>query len=216
MTSNCSLARPLGGFRAGAFRLHVAFMVSPRKLLRLRMRRVQRRLKAGSSRLLLPSRRLQARFRRFRRATQQAAEGLFQLGGFVRAMGRAQRKRRRETARFIPVRHVGAEVGKPAEPRTELPTGEPQPSAPRHADERTIRRTAERQQHGISTEEMLARYEAGLNPGGLHQRARPSSPETEGRSRESAHAHAYDDEPPDPKIRRPGHTRGMSTKRAGS
>lgn len=85
-----------------------------------------------------------------------------------------------------------------------------------HADERTIRRTAERQQHGISTDEMLARYEAGLNPGGLHQKARPSSPETEGKARETLHAHAYDEEPPDPKIRRPGHTRGMSTKRAGS
>lgn len=85
-----------------------------------------------------------------------------------------------------------------------------------HADERTIRRTAEHQRGGISTEEMHARYEGGLNPGGIHGRASRTSPDTEGRARDVAHAHTYDEEPPDPKIRRPGHSRYMSSKRAGS
>lgn len=93
---------------------------------------------------------------------------------------------------------------------------EPVATPGQHADERTIRRTAEHQRGGMSTDEMLERYESGLHAGGMHSGATKSSPETEGRARESAHAHAYDDEPPDPKLRRPGHTRGMSTKRAGS
>jgi hypothetical protein len=38
-----------------------------------------------------------------------------------------------------------------------------------HADERTIRRTAEAQDGGISSEESRAAYERGDNPGGLHQ-----------------------------------------------
>lgn len=78
-----------------------------------------------------------------------------------------------------------------------------------HADERTIRRMAEHQGGGISTDEMLARYEAGLNPGGLHGRAmreRLASDEIRHGS----------DEPDDPKARRPGHERHMPAHRRGS
>lgn len=89
--------------------------------------------------------------------------------------------------------------------------------APQHADERTIRRTAEHQQGGMSTEEMHARYDEGRHPGGLHEQAtKPPEDLGEGRLRESPHAHPYDDEPPDPKLRRPGHGRSMSSKRAGA
>ena len=89
--------------------------------------------------------------------------------------------------------------------------------APQHADERTIRRTAEHQQGGLSTEEMHARYDEGRHPGGLHEQAtKPPEDVAPGRLRESLHAHPYDDEPPDPKLRRPGHGRAMSSKRAGA
>ena len=47
-----------------------------------------------------------------------------------------------------------------------------------HADERTIRRIAEAQAGGISSQESAARYERGENPGGLHHKA-PLPPEAE-------------------------------------
>mgnify|MGYP007078503691 CR=1 FL=1 len=96
------------------------------------------------------------------------------------------------------------------------PSG-PAMQAPVHADERTIRQAAEREHGGIGTDEMRARYETGEHPGGLHEKA-PVPPEdvAEGRLRASPHAHPYDDEPPDPKLRRPGHRRAMSSKRAGA
>jgi len=91
------------------------------------------------------------------------------------------------------------------------------PEEPQHADEKTIRRKAESEGGGMSTEEMRARYDDGRHPGGLHEQAeKPPEDLAEGRMRESPHAHPYDDEPPDPKLRRPGHERGMSTKRAGA
>lgn len=90
-------------------------------------------------------------------------------------------------------------------------------SEPEHADERTIRRIAEEQVGGMSTDEMIERYESGEHPGGMQGGALvPPEGLEEGRVRESLHAHPYDDEPPDPKLRRPGHRRGMSTQRAGS
>ena len=42
-----------------------------------------------------------------------------------------------------------------------------------HADERTIRRIAEAQAGGISSQESDARYERGENPGGIHHKAPP-------------------------------------------
>jgi hypothetical protein len=47
------------------------------------------------------------------------------------------------------------------------------------ADERTIRRTAERQAGGMSSQESDARYVSGENPGGLHQKARRPEPDSE-------------------------------------
>lgn len=47
------------------------------------------------------------------------------------------------------------------------------------ADERTIRRIAEKQAGGISTAEGVARYERGENPGGLHHKARRPLPDAE-------------------------------------
>lgn len=86
-----------------------------------------------------------------------------------------------------------------------------------HADERTIRQAAEHERGGIGTGEMHARYETGDHPGGLHEKAaKPPEDQVGGRLREKPHAHPYDDEPPDPKTRRPGHRRAMSSKRAGA
>ena len=42
-----------------------------------------------------------------------------------------------------------------------------------HADERTIRRIAEAQMGGVSSQESDARYQRGENPGGIHQKAPP-------------------------------------------
>ncbi|UQA58272.1 hypothetical protein [Polyangium aurulentum] len=47
------------------------------------------------------------------------------------------------------------------------------------ADERTMRRIAERQAGGISSQESDARYVSGENPGGLHQKARRPEPDSE-------------------------------------
>lgn len=93
----------------------------------------------------------------------------------------------------------------------------PHNDQPEHADERTIRRIAEEQVGGMSTDEMLERYESGEHPGGMQGGAFiPPEDMEEGKVRESLHAEPYDDEPADPKMRRPGHRRGMSTQRAGS
>lgn len=141
----------------------------------------------------------------------QARDGIVSLGGFFREIERAQRKRKQTPSRRVDVRGRERQAERPETSAALMTAPEAQ-----HADERTIRRTAEHQRGGMSTEEMHARYDSGVNPGGIHQGATRSSPETEGRARETAHAHAFDEEPPDPKIRRPGHGRGMSTKRAGS
>jgi len=55
------------------------------------------------------------------------------------------------------------------------------PPAPMHADERTIRRIAEAQRGGLSSEESAARYARGENPGGRHHKAvrRDEGPERE-------------------------------------
>ncbi len=47
------------------------------------------------------------------------------------------------------------------------------------ADERTIRRIAEQQAGGISSQEGSARYERGENPGGLHHKAQRLPPDAE-------------------------------------
>ena len=52
-----------------------------------------------------------------------------------------------------------------------------EPAARAHADERTIRRIAEAELGGISSEESVARYARGENPGGLHHKAQPVEPE---------------------------------------
>jgi hypothetical protein len=50
---------------------------------------------------------------------------------------------------------------------------------PETADERTIRRVAEAQAGGISSQESDARYERGENPGGLHHKAERPPPDAE-------------------------------------
>jgi hypothetical protein len=50
-------------------------------------------------------------------------------------------------------------------------SGPARPRAPEHADERTLRRTAEAQRGGLSSEESAARYARGDNPGGTHRKA---------------------------------------------
>jgi len=56
-----------------------------------------------------------------------------------------------------------------------------------HADERTIRRTAEAEFGGMSSEESRRAYENGENPGGLHRGgARPRTPHHEGRLESNA------------------------------
>lgn len=54
------------------------------------------------------------------------------------------------------------------------PTVPSQP--PAHADEKTIRHLAEVQLGGSSTEESLAAFQEGRNPGGLHHRGHPTAP----------------------------------------
>jgi hypothetical protein len=100
-------------------------------------------------------------------------------------------------------RHAGEREKEPraAESAPHAPT-------PGVADERTIRRTAERQDHGLSTEELRARWAGGLNPGGTHGRAVNLAPDGD---RDEPW-----DEPDDPKMRRPGHDRHMPATRRGS
>jgi hypothetical protein len=50
---------------------------------------------------------------------------------------------------------------------------------PSEADERTIRRIAEAQSGGISSQESDARYESGEHPGGLHGKAVRPPPDAE-------------------------------------
>ncbi len=50
---------------------------------------------------------------------------------------------------------------------------------PQTADERTIRRIAEAQAGGISSQESDARYESGEHPGGLHGKAFRPPPDAE-------------------------------------
>ncbi|MFT3770722.1 MAG: hypothetical protein QM820_35310 [Minicystis sp.] len=59
------------------------------------------------------------------------------------------------------------------------PPDQRQPKAiPKVADERTMRRIAEAQNGGISSEEGMNRWLRGENPGGLHHKA-PRSPDEE-------------------------------------
>src|SRR5437899_1160981 len=44
-----------------------------------------------------------------------------------------------------------------------------------HADERTIRRIAEEQDGGVSSERSVQAYARGENPGGLHHKGSPAS-----------------------------------------
>lgn len=53
------------------------------------------------------------------------------------------------------------------------------PSIPKTSDERTMRRIAEAQAGGMSTEEGRARYEHGEHRGGLHGKAQPPPPDAE-------------------------------------
>lgn len=76
-----------------------------------------------------------------------------------------------------------------------------------HADERTIRRIAESQNGGLSSEESAARYASGENPGGLHHGAvRHADPL----------ADDVIEEPEERKERRPRHERHMSASRRGA
>jgi len=53
------------------------------------------------------------------------------------------------------------------------------PRIPKTSDERTMRRIAEAQVGGMSTEEGLARYQSGQHRGGLHGKAEPPQPDGE-------------------------------------
>ncbi len=53
------------------------------------------------------------------------------------------------------------------------------PRVPKTSDERTMRRHAEAQAGGMSSEEGRARYEHGEHRGGLHGKARPLPPDAE-------------------------------------
>ncbi|MDI1450885.1 hypothetical protein [Polyangium sp. 6x1] len=75
---------------------------------------------------------------------------------------------------------------------------------PKQADERTMRRIAEAQSGGISSQESDARYESGEHPGGLHGKAVRPPPDAE----------MYEiDEPADRTQTHRGSRRTMSTMR---
>ncbi|MDC3962700.1 hypothetical protein [Polyangium jinanense] len=75
---------------------------------------------------------------------------------------------------------------------------------PKQADERTIRRIAEAQAGGISSQESDARYESGEHPGGLHGKAVRPPPDAE----------IYEiDEPDDRTLSHRGSRRTMSSMR---
>jgi hypothetical protein len=61
------------------------------------------------------------------------------------------------------------------------------PRVPTTADERTMRRIAEAQAGGMSTEEGRARYESGEHPGGLHGKAERPPPDLESFEDEEPH-----------------------------
>jgi hypothetical protein len=78
----------------------------------------------------------------------------------------------------------------------------------RRADERTIRRLAERERGGLSSRESAARYERGENPGGLHHKAvRREGPE---------HPRHHLEEPKERKEKMPGGVRHIPVMRRGS
>jgi hypothetical protein len=188
-------------------------MVDPKTRLRLRARRLEHQLRKQTDRALVPVRRLRARALRLRqRAATTAVQGLALAGGLVEALAilRDQRRRfARRASKSAEQPAVERAVGRSViEPEADAAAAEPEPETP-HADERTIRRMAEREHGGISTDEMLARYEAGLNPGGLHGRAMRDRLGTDD-------VRHVEDEPDDPKARRPGHARHMPAHRRGS
>jgi hypothetical protein len=77
----------------------------------------------------------------------------------------------------------------------------------RRADERTIRRIAERQAGGVSSAEGAARYATGQNPGGLHHKAQRPPPDAE----------VFEiDEPRERTEPRSGARRSMAATRRGS
>jgi len=78
------------------------------------------------------------------------------IGGVVRG---ARRRIDRVVAQRFPEH---ARSPRPAEPERTAP------AAPAVADERTIRRTAEAQDGGISSRASAERYQRGENPGGTH------------------------------------------------
>lgn len=87
----------------------------------------------------------------------------------------------------------------------------PPPVAQRHvdhADERTIRRIAEAQSGGVSSEESAARFARGDNPGGLHHRmVHHDGPE---------HQRPELEEPQERDERRPGHSKHLAAHRRGA
>lgn len=77
-----------------------------------------------------------------------------------------------------------------------------------HADEKTIRRLAERERGGLSSRESAARYERGENPGGLHHKAvRREGPE---------HPRHHLEEPKERKEKVPGGERHIPVMRRGT
>lgn len=163
-----------------------------------RAKRLEHRLRKQTDRAIGSMRRLRARARTFReRAVLSAVRGLGFASGFIQAIELSSERLRRtppppEPKKTRTLRAVPA-----------LGTEE------RHADERTIRRMAERQRGGISTEEMRERYDSGRHLGGLHGGAMPE------RLGGDEPRHVLD-EPGDPKSRRPGHPRHMPAHRRGS
>jgi hypothetical protein len=78
-----------------------------------------------------------------------------------------------------------------------------------HADERTIRRIAEAQSGGTSSQESAARYARGENPGGMHHKAvrRDEGP---------VHPRPEYEEPQERKETVPGGERHIAVNRRGS
>jgi hypothetical protein len=77
------------------------------------------------------------------------------------------------------------------------------------SDERTLRRVAEAQQGGLSSQESAARYARGDNPGGIHHRAAPHL--REGQLYEGPDG----EEPPARAERAPGRPKRMASTRRG-
>lgn len=115
----------------------------------------------------------------------------------------AKRARRRADRRESQGRTVASAA------RKARPASQP---APEVADERTMRRAAEAEAGGLSSEESAKRYATGENPGGIHQKA-VRDPTLEDPEEEVFEA---EDDVPERRERRPRRDRTMAAHRRGA